>query len=198
MTFIKKLKRSKDMSDDELFAEFKTIQGIVRKRGEHVPLPVKHRDDLPDGRTPPIHRPSAEKQLEALRADLEKDPDLRDIFEKSLPAGSFKGREKDQKVAQNTFTDAAKGISKARRVHSLGDKVKTGLDLQKLLKDKDFEEFKQMGQIKVPRDKFIDQYGSVPGALDAYEEGRREANMTPGERAKWLADKEKQKQKKKK
>lgn len=193
MTFIGNLKKPKDMTDDELVEEFEIIQKIAKQRGEHLPLPATAREQVGNGQTPPIHRGETEKQLQALRADFDKDPDMRETLEKRIPTSSKKGEE--QQVAQNTVTGVAKGVNKARGIHSLADTVKAGFGLAKHQREKLFNEIKKAGfQGEGSEESIRRRYGHIPGAVEAYIKARKKAKLTPGERAK----KQKESQQKKK
>ena len=90
MSFTKKLKRPKDMTDSDLLAVFRLAQKIARNQGQHLPLTVTRHEPETPGIMPPIHHPTIERDLDIFRREMERNNDIFKTFGGQIPPSSLK------------------------------------------------------------------------------------------------------------
>lgn len=188
MSFLNKLKPSKQMTDDELYQELLMFQKIAHKRGEHAPVPVTGRGETPEGQTPPLHRSATEKQLDAMRQAFDADPETRNDMRTQVPGSSMQ-------TAQNAASDVARGIRKGVSNSPMTGSAAPALQIGARQKQYILNQYKFWGGQGVSFEEAKKKVGPViSGSLDAYNEGKALMDMGAAKRYEHL---KKQEQKKK-
>ena len=185
MSFTKKLKRTKDMTDSELLAEFRLAQKITRSQGQHLPLTVTRHEPEAPGIMPSIHRPTVERDWNIFRRELDRNDGIFKTFGGQIPPSSLRKEtaKNPQRVAQNKATqNVGKSLNKPRRFlgpfkHFL-ETLETGLKLNNMAHQRNLDIARELGQQGYSREKLMSTFGEslTPEIERAYQEGLNEAN----------------------
>ena len=148
-------KNPKDMTDDELLAEFRQAQRAAKTRGQHLPLTVTRADPV----NPTIHRPTIEDEIEI-----------------------FRKKSTQQRLAQNTAADVVKGIGRANSIHggfkSLLDGIGAGLSIGRMTEQRRIENARAQGRLGGGSlEDFQKIHGNAPELEKAFMEGLQEYNQ---------------------
>lgn len=174
------LKPTKDMTDDDLLAEFQLAQKVARRQGRHLPLTVTKTTPEGSGEKPTIHRPTTERDLDIFRKGIENAPEALQHFRTELPRSSLKNtrQEQNQHLAQKQPSDiakAAKSIGKGNSIHGAGQSFLEGvgamLGISKKVKERQLNRFRQSGKLGESFEDAVARYGETEGAKEAYQEG---------------------------
>ena len=186
MSFTKKLKRTKDMTDSDLLAEFRLAQKIARNQGQHLPLTVTRHEPETPGIMTPIHRPTVERDLDIFRRELERNGDVFNTFGGQMPSSSHKKEtpKRPQRMAQNKGAqNVGKSLNKPRRflgpLKYIWETLEAGLDIIDMASQRNFDIARELGQQGAPRERLIKTFKEnlTPEIERAYQEGLNEANQ---------------------
>ena len=147
-------KNPKDMTDDELLAEFRQAQRAAKAQGQHLPLTVTRQDPT----NPTIHRPTVEEEIEIIRKE-----------------------NAQQRMAQNTAADVIKGIGRANSIHggfkSFLDGIGAGLSIGRMTEQRGIENARAQGRLGGSLEDFQKIHGNAPELEKAFMKGLQEYNQ---------------------
>lgn len=170
------------MTDEELYNEFKALQGFVKRQGQALPITMANtppRDNR--SKTPNFHRETVREQLNVFRQELDRDPELQRGFGSQIPHSSY----------QNNKQLAQAGQSVKRRVGGFNRFIRGLSDLLEYNRgkreavDKNYALDAQMGLLEAGferkyRANFIRIHGREKGeklyqdALQIFKRAKRE------------------------
>ena len=150
MNFINR-KNPKDMTDDELLAEFRQAQRAAKARGQHLPLTVTRADPV----NPTIHRPTVEEEIE-----------------------TFRKQRVAQNTAADVTKGIGRANRIRSPIKSLLDSVVTGFEITNMAEQRNLNKARELGEQGALRERLIKAFnGNITPEIErAFQEGLKRSN----------------------